>query len=444
MPNLFKAKILELAVAQLVGRPGNARTHSKKQVRQIADSIRKFGFTNPVLIDRDRMIVAGHGRLEAAKLLGLDTVPTLCLAHLTPAEVRAYGVADNRLGELSGWDKDLLALEILSIEELDVDFDLTLTGFELEEIDSLRDMDGTHSPGLEAPSPAPAYDHPAVSRAGDVWLLGDHRLLCGDARDEASYATLLQGRKVDLVITDPPYNVKINGHVSGKGAVQHREFAMASGEMSKFAFQRFLLDAMGCMAKASRSGALHYLFIDWRHLADLLAAGEASYHKLVNIAVWAKSNGGMGTFYRSRHEMVAIFQHGRRAHINNIALGKHGRNRTNVWDYPGVNSFGASRDKELAMHPTVKPQLMIADAIRDASHAGDLVLDPFAGSGTTLLACVETGRCARIMELDPHYCDLIVRRGAELELTVTLETTGRSFDVVKASRTIVDPLEVAA
>jgi hypothetical protein len=324
--------------ASLTLRPTNPRTHTPKQVRQIADSIRTFGFTNPVLVDATGGVIAGHGRVLAARQLGLEAVPTIRLDHLTPEQLRAYVIADNRLAELAGWDQDLLALELQGLAEIDLDFDLTVTGFETAEIDLI--IGGIDEDEPDAADQVPAVDPqtPAVSRPGDLWAIGRHRLLCGDATEAKSYARVLAGEPAQMVFTDPPYNVPIDGHVSGLGSVRHREFAMASGEMDEAAFTGFLSTVLGHLAANSLDGAIHYVCMDWRHVGELLAAGRSVYTELKNICVWRKTNGGMGSLYRSQHELVFVYKAGTAPHINNVELGRHGRNRTNVWDYPGVTS----------------------------------------------------------------------------------------------------------
>ena len=434
MPNL---QIEYTPIYALHAQRQNARTHSKRQIRQIADLIERFGFCNPILVDDDRTILAGHGRVKAAELLGLANVPTVRLSHLSETDKRAYVIADNRLGEKAGWDRDLLAIELQSL--IDIGFEVELTGFEMPEIDLLLDE------ALEAAGLTPAADDelpeksqdPPTSRLGDLWILGKHRLLCGDARDPACYAQLLGGRPVDLVFTDPPYNVPINGHVSGNGRVRHREFAMASGEMSEPEFTRFLSTTLGLAVNASRDGALHFVCMDWRHLFELLSAGRVLYDGLLNLCVWNKDNGGMGSFYRSKHELVAVFKVGSVPHVNNVELGRHGRNRTNVWDYAGVNTFKAGRLDELATHPTVKPVALVADVLRDASRRSDLVLDPFAGSGTTLIAAEKTGREACALEIDPTYADVIVQRWQSYTgRPALLGATGATFEELTEQRQI--------
>jgi DNA modification methylase len=418
----------------------NARKHSKKQLRQIADSIERFGFTNPVLVTGDNMIIAGHGRVEAAKLLGMAEVPVRRLAHLDKDEVRAYILADNRIAENAGWDKELLALEFEAL--IDLDFDIEVLGFSAAEIDLTIDGfgSGAGDKSSDATQLDPVLDQiepvtfgPAITQLGDLWLLGPHRLLCGDARSVDEVARVCGAKPATLLFTDPPYNVKIDGHVSGLGRNKHREFAHASGEMDEDAFTAFLTQSLKAAATQLKDGAIAYVCMDWRHMRELLTAGHAAFDELKNLCVWNKTNGGMGTFYRSKHELVFVFKKGKAAHINNFGLGDTGRYRTNVWDYAGVNTFGDTRDDDLAMHPTVKPVAMIADAIRDCSKRGDIVLDTFGGSGSTLIAADQCGRKANLIELDPHYCDTIIRRYQRITgEAAVLEGTGETFAEMSA------------
>lgn len=406
---MVRSNIDHIALGDLTSWARNARTHSKKQVRQIADSIRQFGFTNPVLIDERRTILAGHGRVAAAKLLGMTEVPCLRIDHMSEDEKRAYVLADNKLALNAGWDEDLLAAELGALMSADLDFDIGITGFSIPEIDGVLEEVAPEEPGDPeddaAPEIAPRRVHP-----GDVWQLGDHRLICGNALDRDVVAQLMDGAQARMVFSDPPYNVPIDGHVGNSGKVQHREFAMASGEMCRTEFTDFLTRAFRNMADHSLDGSIHFLCMDWRHMEEMLAAGHAVYDALKNLIVWAKDNGGMGTFYRSRHELIFAFKKGTASHINTFELGQHGRYRTNVWEYRGVNTRRAGRMDELAMHPTVKPVQMIADAIRDVSGRGDIVLDLFGGSGSTLIAAGKTGRRGYLCELDPIYCDRILAR----------------------------------
>lgn len=420
-------QIREQAITSLRPYARNARTHSKKQVRQIAAAIERFGFTNPVLVSDDGEIIAGHGRVEAAKLLGWKDVPTIALSHLSETERRAYVLADNKLALNAGWDKEVLAIELQAL--VDLQFDVELTGFSLAEVDfAIEDAGEADPEGHDAPEDAVAFAQgPAVTRRGDIWHLGRHRLLCGDARSSIDFEALMGGGRADLVFTDPPYNVKINGNVCGLGTVRHREFAFASGEMSRAQFTGFLGETLGNISAVMRDGAIAFVCMDWRHMGELLAAGEQAFTELKNLVVWNKTNGGMGAFYRSKHELIFVFKQGTAEHTNTFGLGQTGRYRTNVWDYAGISSIGVNRSDELAMHPTVKPVAMIADAIRDCSRRGEVVLDAFGGSGSTLIAAEKTGRCARLIEYDPLYCDTIVRRwetytGKRATLAVTADT----------------------
>lgn len=406
----FRHQIVMHPPGSLKPAPRNARTHSKKQVRQIANSIERFGFTNPVLVDETGSILAGHGRVAAAKLLGLTEVPVLCIGDLSPADRKAYLLADNKLALNAGWDQELLALELQEL--LDLDFDLDLTGFALAEIDAILDGAAEADPAGEDPVLDRVIEHsgPAVTRLGDIWLLGRHRLLCGDTRSADDHAALMASEIGGVVFTDPPYNVPIDGNVCGLGQVKHREFAMASGEMSASQFTEFLASALANLIQHVRSGTILYVCMDWRHMRELCEVGEICGLELKNLVVWNKTNGGMGAFYRSKHELIFVFKLGDAPLVNSFGLGETGRYRTNVWDYPGISSIGAKRSEELAMQPTVKPVALVADALRDCSRRGDIVLDPFAGSGTTLVAAEKTGRRARLIEFDPLYCDTIVRR----------------------------------
>jgi DNA modification methylase len=435
---LISPSIEHVSVRSLRPYPRNARRHNKGQIKQIAASITRFGFNNPILIADDGEIVAGHGRLAAAKLLGLETVPTLRLSHLTEAERRAYVIADNKLALNAGWDQEILAIELQGL--IDLDFEIELTGFSLAEVDIVLDEaresapDGTDT-AVEDTIPTYRHDAPAVSRMGDFWLLGRHKLICGDARDKGAFTLLMGHDTADLICTDPPYNVPIDGHVCGSGRIRHRDFAMGVGEMDKDEFTRFLVDTLGLAAACCRDGSIAFVFMDWRHIGNLLSAGEQVFSELKNLCVWNKTNGGMGTFYRSKHELVFVFKVGTAPHVNTFGLGDTGRYRTNVWDYAGVNTFRAGRLEELELHPTVKPVDLVSDAIKDCSRRAGIVLDPFGGSGTTLIAAQKSGRSARLIEYDPLYCDVIIRRFQAVTGTpAILAWTGQTFEEAAAER----------
>jgi DNA modification methylase len=428
-------QIQNLPIEKLRPYTNNARTHSKRQIRQIADSIQRFGFCNPVLIDEHAQIMAGHGRVTAAKLLGMEQVPTMQLAHLSDVEKRAYVLADNRLAEQAGWDREILAIELQAL--VDLDFEVELTGFATAEIDLILEESNEAAEALPSrEDETPNYRAgPAVTRLGELWQLGPHRLLCADARHPASYAQLLDNTKAAFVFTDPPYNVPIDGHVCGLGRIRHADFAMGCGEMSEAEFQAFLEIVFRQLTANTVDGSIHQICMDWRHMPEMLAAGKAAYQELKNLCVWSKSNAGMGTFYRSRHELVFVWKHGSAPHINTFELGQYGRSRSNVWDYPGVNNLKPGRLEELAMHPTVKPVALVADAIKDCSRRHDLVLDPFAGSGTVLIAAERTGRKVAALEIDPHYVDVAVRRWQDYGgKSAILAATGDTFEEVSEER----------
>jgi len=388
----------------------NARVHSKKQLRQLAASIKEFGFTAPVLIDGENAILAGHGRVDAAKLAGLDKVPCIRLDHLSPSQKRAYALADNKIALNATWDEQLLAEELKSLSEIDISFDLDITGFSVAEFDSLIEDLTAEEPNDPNDDRLAPNDLDPRCRPGDLWRLGPHRLLCGNALDSAAIAVLMANEEARMVFTDPPYNVPIDGHVGGSGAIKHREFAMACGEMTAAEFTEFLEAAFRNLVAFSVDGSIHFVCMDWRHMANILDAGRTTFTELKNLIVWGKDNGGLGTFYRSRHELIFAFKRGTASHLNTFELGQHGRNRTNLWEYKGVNTFRAGRMDELALHPTVKPVQMIADAIKDVSARGDIVLDLFGGSGSTLIAAHKTGRRGYLCEIDPDYCDRIIKR----------------------------------
>ena len=364
------------------------------------------------IVDADNEVVAGVARVLAAKQAGFDEVPVIRVQHLTKAQLKAYRIADNKIAEDATWDLGEMKLEFDAILELDPEFELEITGFHSAEIDLVMEGGDT-----EASDPADEFDSSpgsiAVSRPGDIWLLGSHRLLCGDAKSPESYAALLDDESVDQIVSDFPYNVRIANNVSGLGKARHREFVEASGEKSPEQFLEFLQAAIDAMQAALRPGGLLYLFMDWRSCHVLVNAGLSRGLELFNICVWDKGSGGMGSFYRSQHEFVVVFKKPGGAHVNNIELGKHGRYRTNVWSVPGLNRFSKDREELLSLHSTVKPVVLIADAIKDASRRGHIVLDPFCGSGTTLIAAEKTGRIARCVELDPLYVDVAVRRFRE-------------------------------
>ena len=431
----FEPKIEFLGIHEITDSKRSARTHSAKQIRKLAKSISRFGFINPVIVDAKGSVVCGTARLAAAQKLGLNRIPIIRAIHLSEHEIKAYRLADNRIAEDGRWNNELLRIELNEILEIDEDFELTLTGFDTVEIDEI--LIDERGGGTEREDSVPdVHAVPHVTQRGDVWWIGNHRVLCGDARDVEAITGALHGDIPRLSAIDPPYNVPIAGHVSGLGRHKHGDFAMASGEMDRDTFVEFLKESLNALRQISLDGSLHFVFMDWRHIRDLIEAGEAVFEEFKNLVVWRKSNAGMGTFYRSQYELVAIFKSGREPHVNNFELGQNGRYRTNVWDYEGCTSMGKNRDDALSMHPTVKPTDMISDLIRDCTNRGDVVLDTFAGSGTTLVAAEQTDRTAVLVEYDPAYVDVILQRASEaVGVEPIHEETGLTLSQMQAHRT---------
>lgn len=422
------------SVRKLKANKRNARTHSKKQLQQLVELIRRFGWTYPILVDEDWYIIAGHARYQAALYLRLTRVPVIVMTGLSDAEKRALALADNKIAANAGWDRAVLAAELGELAALlpECNLGITITGFEPAEIDTL--MGDLVDPEQDPLDNLPEVAQNPVSRPGDLWQLDRHRLRCGDAR-EATHLRNLMGRDhAAMVFTDPPYNVRI-ASVQGRGRIRHRDFLAASGELSPAEFTQFLVDALSLAAEHSVDGAIHFIFMDWRHVREILSAGEKVYSEHKNTIVWVKTTPGQGTFYKSQHEFIFVFKNGNAPHVNNFELGQHGRNRSNVWTYAGVNTFRTGRLDELALHPTVKPVALVADAMRDCSRRGDIVLDPFIGSGTTILAAERVGRRAYGLEIDPLYVDAAIRRWqAYTKRDAVLEATGQTFDEVAQSR----------
>lgn len=434
LPQAVPPEVRLLPLRALKRATKNARTHSKKQIKQVANSILRFGWTYPILADEDRRIIAGHARWEAAKQLSLNEVPVLVMRGLSDAEKRALALADNKIPANAGWDRKLLAEELGELASLLPDFNLTLdiTGFAPAEIDGLM-LDFGNSEHDSADAPCTIAEQP-ISRRGELWQLGAHRVLCGDACDQSDWARLMGSDRASMLIADVPYNVQISKTL-GRGRIKHREFAVGSGEMSSPEFTDFLMRWMRLVVQFSHDGSMHYIFIDWRYLGEMHNVGHAVFGPLQNLVVWNKSNAGQGSFYRSQHELIFLYRNGDAPHLNNVELGRHGRNRSNVWTYAGVNTFRKDRLDELAVHPTVKPVALIADAIKDCTRRGDFVLDPFLGSGTTLLAAERVGRRAYGLEIDPLYVDVAIRRWQDvIKRDAILVATGQTFEEVAAER----------
>ena len=416
--------------------PRNARTHSKKQIRQIADSITTFGFLVPILIDQGGVVIAGHGRYAAAILLGLQEVPVIRVEGLSGAKRRALSLADNKIAQNAGWDRSLLASELPELADILVveGLDISITGFAPVEVDQIAtDFEEDPSDPADAMELAWATAAP-VSKPGDLWQLGRHRLLCGDARNADDIIRLMGTSRAAMAFLDPPYNVRVRDIV-GRGEIKHGEFAMASGELSRADFVEFLKQSLTAVAAVSRDGSVHFVCMDWRHLGELLEAGGAVYNEMLNLAVWTKSNAGQGSFYRSQHELIGVFRVGKAGHLNNVELGRHGRSRSNVWHYAGVNTFRAGRLDELKCHPTVKPVALVADAIKDCTARGDIVLDTFCGSGTTILATERVGRRAYAIEIEPCFIDAAIKRWHAFTRKDAIHAdSGLSFDELASKR----------
>lgn len=425
-----------IPISQIKANPRNRRTHSRRQIKQIAESIRAFGFTSPVLVDETDTLLAGHGRVKGAQEAGLRSVPAIQVSGLTEAKKRALLIADNKIALNAGWDWGQLAVEIPELGELlsAEGLDVSLTGFEPVEIDQIVLDAEEHSAEPDDIVDPGWHNGPKTTRKGDLWTLGDHRLLCGDARCEENISQLMGAGRAAAAFLDPPYNLKI-AYLVGRGRTRHREFAMGSGEMTPSAYASFLAQALTVAIAFSAPGAVHYVCMDWRHVDQLLGVAGSLYGETLNLVVWVKSNAGQGSFYRSQHELIGVFRNGSSPHLNNIQMGRHGRNRSNVWRYSGVNTFRTGRMEELAAHPTAKPVALVADALRDCTRRGDLVLDTFAGSGTTIMAAERVGRKAYAIEIDPQYVDVAIRRWQSFTgRDAVLSGSGRCFDEIAAMR----------
>ncbi|MBQ8677110.1 MAG: site-specific DNA-methyltransferase [Alphaproteobacteria bacterium] len=431
MKNILTVEYTDLNI--LKAYTNNAKIHNEKQLQALSASIKQFGFNNPILIDENSEIIAGHGRYEAAKIIGLTEVPIIRLSHLSEAQKRAYRLADNKINELGGWNEDTLKLELAELETLCDDFDITITGFDTVELDVLLDDSEKEHKTSETLNTEPYVpENEIVTNSGDVWVLGKHRIICGNSLEEETFSKLMNGKKANMVLQDPPFNVKIQGHVGGSGKIKHKEFAFASGEMNDKEFTTFLENNFKLCASYTKRGSLHFNFMDWRHASHILGAAQKVFTSFINLCVWDKGTGGMGSLYRSQHELCFIFKNGKESHINNVELGKNGRYRTNIWHYTGVNSFGRHK-KDLKMHPTVKPVEMLYDAILDVTNRGDLILDTFLGSGSTLIAAEKAHRICYGIEFEPLYVDTAIRRFQELFNTEAIrESDGKRYNELLA------------
>lgn len=401
-------QLKHVALSDLLENPKRTRKHSSQKLRMVQKSILEMGQVDVPIVDEGLMILSGHLRVQAHAACGDTHIYVVQVSHLDPEQKLAFSISSNKLPQLGSWDDAALKDAMQILTDLDCDIDLDLTGFEVGEIDFLLlDNEDVHDDEPEIPE----LPKQPTSRPGDVFQLGCHRLICGDSLEELTWQRLMQDEKAAGCFTDPPYNVPNKGHVTSK---DHPDFAMAAGEMSEEEFTGFLFRALDLAAQFSFDGALHYVCMDHRHLRELYSACDQVYSSQLNLIVWNKTNAGMGSFYRSRHELISLFKVGNAKHVNNVQLGKHGRNRSNVWTYPGANTFRSGRDKDLSDHPTVKPVAMVADAILDSTNPGDIVVDGFGGSGTLILAAEQTGRRARVVEYEPGYCDVTIQRWEEM------------------------------
>ena len=426
-------KLIRLSVKSITPYQKNARNHPDQQLNTLCRSIQSHGFVNPVIVDENNEILAGHGRYLAALKLKLKKIPVLRISGLSEKQKKTYRIADNKIALMSSWDKIGLKseLEDLVLESVELED----TGFTTGETDLILDEPANEHKPDKSELLGEDLDAPFVARKGDIWAMGDHKLICGDSLKRKTFDRLMGDEKANLIVTDPPYNVGISGHVCGSGKIKHDEFAMASGEMTPEEFTAFLEKAIHRMARFSKSAATAFYFMDWRHMREIMDAAQPVYGPLKQLCVWVKDNGGMGSFYRSRHELIFVFLKQGKKGINNFQLGQFGRYRTNVWEYPGVNTFKNKNHNLLKLHPTVKPVSMIADILRDCSRRGDIVLDGFSGSGTTILAAEKTGRKARAIEYEPKYVDVTLNRWMRATgIMPILEKTGQTYEEVKALR----------
>jgi len=431
-------------LASLSPHADNPRVHSKRQIRQTANSIQSFGFRIPVVIDHNNRLICGHARVQACQLLGIKQVPAVRISDLSEEQIRALMIADNRLTDLSTWDDQLLAENFKILSDLELDFDIESLGFDYGEIENririLEQNDTQEDEADDVPDPRDVW---AVSKVGDIWRLGPpesaHHVLCGDSKDSSSYLQLLGEKLAAMIITDPPYN--ITARTIGRVCADlHGDFAMGFGEMTLDQFRSFLSTIMRMLCRFSVSGSIHYFFMDWRHAAEILAAGKEQYRELKNICVWTKDHPGMGAFYRSQHELVFVFKNGEGRHRNHFMLGQHGRTRSNVWSYPSIRSMDGTDgdpvgDEALTLHPTIKPVRLIEDAILDCSRRGEIVLDPFLGSGSALIACEKTGRLLAGLEISPRYVDVAITRWEQWTGNTAVNAqTGQTFAEVAEQR----------
>lgn len=423
-----------------VDNPHNARVHSEGQIRKVQRSMAVSGALAPVVLDEGWTILAGHARVEGARRAKMATIPVVQVFGLSEAQKRAFLLADNRIGEDAGWNREFLAAQLPELTAVleEAGYSIEDTGFEIAELDELT-ADFEHGSDPDDEVSDKAVSGPPVLRPGELVQLGGHRLLIGDARIAASIDQLVGQNRPAAAFLDVPYNQPAKA-IGGRGQFKHGNFAFGSGELTRPEFVTFLTESLGNAARVSAPGAVHFVCIDWRHVRDVIEAGEALYGDFIDLVVWNKTIGGQGRPYRSQHELICVFRVGTGKHRDNVQMGRFGRNRSNVWTYAGMNAFGAGRMENLSAHPTVKPLRLVADAIKDCTRPGDFVLDTFVGSGTSILAAERVGRRALAMEISPNYGDVAVRRWqAATRADARLVETGQPFDALAIERAADSP-----
>ena len=443
LPTAHSAASLQIEnvpIARLKSFKKNPRDHSKAHVAEVAQSIGAFGMNVPILCDEGYEIIAGHATLLACKLLGMKTVPVICLGHLTEPEKIAFRIAHNRLCEKGRWDPELLVANFEILYEQDLSFDFEATGFSTGEIDVMRigGKEAVKSAAAAARLTEEVVELPdqakePVSRLLDRFQIGPHIVVNGDARDPSAYKLALGDERADLALCDAPYGCAIAGHASGSGRIKHEDF-IEGCNLSPEELRALIGGASALQAAFSKPGAYNIQFSDWRAMFDMQLINREIYDSLKHICIWKKTNGGMGSLWRGAWEGILVYRVAGGTSRNNVMLGAHGRNRTDVFEYAGVNTFKAGRMEELMAHPTCKPVPLLADLILDVTPIGGIVLDVFLGSGSTILGAHETKRRGVGIELDPKFVDVAVRRIEKRVGKPAIHQTGITFDELAAER----------